>query len=184
MSKIGYFLATMIIFISCDSGNQTRTYKLSKQNFKKKIPIINEEQGRNGDLTWTKPASWTPSEGSSMRLASFSVPYKGGTGDLSVIQLGGEGGGLESNVNRWRRQLSMETISLEAIKKDINIQIGKLGEYSLIKIINDKTNDAFVCAIVPFSEQTLFVKLSMKANYLTDIEGDFVKFCSSLNISN
>ena len=50
------------------------------------------EESNTGTLVWTKPASWISSEGSSMRIASFSVPYKGGVGDLSVIQLSGEGG--------------------------------------------------------------------------------------------
>jgi hypothetical protein len=170
--------------MSCDSSNHTRTYKLPKQNHEQKSSIVNEKQDGNGDLKWEKPASWTSSEGSSMRIASFSVPYKGGEGDLSVIQLSGEGGGLESNVNRWRRQLNMTPISLEEIEKNINVQSGTLGKYNLIKIVNDQTNKAFMCAIVPVQNQTLFIKLSMNANYLQDIEEDFISFCSSLNSSN
>ena len=137
LSKIIYILSAIIILMSCDKDGQVRTYKLPKENHEHKLPIVNEKQNGHGDLTWEKPASWNYSEGSSMRIASFSVPYKVGEGDLSVIQLSGDGGGLESNVNRWRRQLNMAPISIEEIEKNINIQIGRLGEYSLIKIIND-----------------------------------------------
>ena len=182
--KFIYFLSITIILMSCDSNSHIRIYKLPKQDIKQKISIIKKQQDGNGNLTWEKPVSWNSSEGSSMRIASFSVPYKGGEGDLSVIQLGGEGGGLISNVNRWRRQLSMDPISIEEVEKNINTQRGKLGKYSLIKIINDQTNSAFMCAILPIKNQSLFIKLSMKANYLSDIEGDFIKFCSSINFSN
>ena len=111
------------------------------------------------------------------------VPYKEGEGDLSVVLLGNDGGGLESNVNRWRHQLNMGNISLEEIENNISTQTGKLGDYSLIKIVNEKTNGAFICAILPIQGQTLFVKLSIKANYLPNIEGDFIKFCPSLNLA-
>ena len=183
-NNILYFISIMIMCISCDSGSHVRTYNLPKQNIEEKLQSIKIEESNTGTLVWTKPASWISSEGSSMRIASFSVPYKGGVGDLSVIQLSGEGGGLESNVNRWRRQLNMTPISLEEIEKNINVQSGTLGKYSIIKIVNDQTNKAFICAIVPVRNQTLFIKLSMNANYLQDIEEDFISFCSSLNSSN
>ena len=135
-NKIIYFATIIVMCISCDSSSHVRTYKLPKQNIEQKLPKLSKEQGNNAEITWTKPASWIPSEGSPMRLASFSVPYKGGEGDLSLIQLDGEGGGLQLNINRWRGQLSMDPISLEEIENNITVQNGKLGEYSLIKIRN------------------------------------------------
>lgn len=175
------FCIILIMSLACESNIHTRNYKLPKFDAQDKVEVNNN---KSPVLKWEKPKTWIPSSGSSMRLISFSIPFEGGEGDLSVIQLGGDGGGLKSNVNRWRGQLKMNTITIEEIKKNIIVHKGKLGAYSLIKIINDKTNNAFICAIFPVLDQTLFVKLSIKANYLSNIEEEFIEFCSSLDFSN
>ena len=102
--------------LSCDSSNHTRTYNLPKVDF---VPQGIKKTTEEAELIWEKPDSWISSKGSSMRLASFSIPYSGGAGDLSVIQLGGMGGGIESNVNRWRQQLDLESQSKIEIEKNI-----------------------------------------------------------------
>ena len=119
-----------------------------------------------------------------MRLASFVIPYSGGTGDLSVIQLGGDGGGLKSNVNRWRGQLNLEPMSLIEIEKDIVKEEGQLNIFSTIQIINQEIDSAFFCAIIPSGNYTIFVKLSLEPIGIIEIKDDFVTFCSSLNFSN
>ena len=119
-----------------------------------------------------------------MRLASFAIPYSGGTGDLSVIQLGGDGGGLKSNVNRWRGQLNLEPMSLIEIEKDIVKEEGQLNIFSIIQIINQEMDSAFLCAIIPTGNYTIFVKLSLKPIGIIAIKDDFIIFCSSLNFSN
>ena len=113
------FFSLAIMFLSCDDSNYIRTYYLPKEKINKINPqTIKKRTGTSG-LIWEKPDSWIPSEGSSMRLASFAIPYSGGTGDLSVIQLSGTGGGIESNVNRWRQQLDLESHSLIRIENYI-----------------------------------------------------------------
>ena len=104
-------------------------------------------------------------------------------GDLSVIQLGGTGGGFEANVNRWRRQLNLEPQSLSEIEKEIIENKGGMGLYSVIGIINEDLGSAFLCAILPAGNQTLFVKLSANPKGVSEIETDFISFCSSLIIS-
>ena len=119
-----------------------------------------------------------------MRIASFAIPYSGGTGDLSVIQLSGTGGGIESNVNRWRQQLDLESQSLIEIENNITNRQGLLGEYSSLQIINQKIDSAFLCAVIPTKNHTIFVKLSLQPNGINEVEDDFISFCSSLNFPN
>ena len=119
-----------------------------------------------------------------MRLASFSVPYSGGSGDLSVIKLAGTGGGLESNVNRWRRQLKLESLSLVEIEKNIIKKEGSLGPYSIKQIINEKMASGFLCAIIPTGSYTIFVKLSLRPMGIIEVKDDFITFCSSVNSPN
>ena len=183
IKKITFFCLVLII-LSCDGGKHTRTYYLPKVQANNLTPLdVKRETGPSG-LIWEKPDSWIPSEGSSMRLASFAIPYSGGSGDLSVIQLSGNGGGIESNVNRWRRQLDLESQSWIEIEKNILSREGILGLYSVLQIINQKIDSAFLCAIIPTENHTIFVKLSLRPVGITEVEDDFILFCTSLNIPN
>ena len=175
------YLWLFLFSLSCTFNENTRTYQLAKTN--KSVTTIKKQSNkdRSTKLIWEKPDSWIPSDGSSIRLASFTVPYSGGSGDLSVIKLGGTGGGLELNVNRWRNQMSLEPQSLMEIEKDIISKAGLLGLYSIIQIINVKIDSAFLCAIIPAGNHTIFVKLSLRSIGIDNIKDDFIIFCSSLN---
>ena len=60
---------------------------------------------------------------------------------------------------------------------------GRLGFYNVIRITNEELGSAFLCAILPAGNQTLFVKLSADPKGVREIETDFISFCSSLTIS-
>ena len=179
MSIKPYFLiCTIIILQSCGKDNHTRTYHLPKSEVPPKTQPVNSPKS---GISWEIPEIWVISSGSSMRLASFDVPYRGGMGDLSVIQLAGTGGGLMPNINRWRRQLNLEPQSLHEIEKDMIEKKGKLGKYKMIRIVNFQNNSAFLVAIIPVENQTLFVKLSADPSGIQEVESDFIFFCSSIH---
>ena len=179
------FYGIILFSFSCNTGDNIRTYKLAKSDTPT-VSSTNQKQdvSVSEELIWDMPSTWIPSSGSSMRLASFSVPYLNDFGDLSVIKLGGRGGGLESNINRWRRQLSLGPISLVEIEKDIINKDGELGSYQIVKIVNQSIDSAFLCAIIPIDEYTIFVKLALKPKGISKVEDDFFYFCSSINIPN
>lgn len=60
----------------------------------------------------TAPDGWTPSEGSAMRAASFSVAGPDNTtADVSVVPIPGDSGSNLENVNRWRNQLKLAPLT-------------------------------------------------------------------------
>ena len=173
------FLVLMVL--SCDTNNHIRIYNLPKPKANNFPSTHLKKDTGLSELIWEKPDLWMPSEGSAMRLASFAVPYSGGSGDLSVIKLSGSGGGIESNVNRWRRQLNLDSQALVEMENNILTIEGKLGIYSILKIINQKMDSAFLCAIIPTENHTIFVKLSLNPVGILEVEDDFIAFCSSLD---
>ena len=178
------FSILILVFLqSCGQDNHIRTYRIAKTKEPNTAPRVEAHKKKFTGFSWEKPESWIPSSGSSMRLASFDVPYSDGMGDLSVIQLGGAGGGFEANVNRWRKQLNLEPQTLSEIEKEMIENKGGLGLYNVIEIINEELGSAFLCAILPAGNQTLFVKLSANPKGVREIETDFISFCSSLIIS-
>ena len=177
--KLLFLIYTIVILQSCGIDNHIRIYRLPKSEIP---PKIKSEHNPKAGINWEKPNMWMPSSGSSMRLVSFEVPYSGGSGDLSVIQLAGTGGGLKPNINRWRKQINLEPQSLPEIEKDVIKKKGKLGKYKMIRIVNFQNNSAFLVAIIPIENQTLFVKLSADPLGIQEAESDFIFFCSSIHI--
>ncbi len=60
-----------------------------------------------GGIEWKVPAGWTAGSGSSMRVATYTIPAAKGAdaGECAVFFFGaGQGGSVDANVERWSRQ--------------------------------------------------------------------------------
>ena len=172
-----------IVFLSCDSGEHLRTYRLPKINM---IPDKQDAvTNRNGKLklSWEKPESWIEKSGHAMRLVSFNVPFSNGIGDLSMTTFEGSSGGVEANVNRWRQQIGLEPLNVSEIKQSSVSRDGKLGKFELFKLVNEKNPDsAILSAMFHLETSTLFVKLAIDSNGIEETENDFITFCKSIHL--
>jgi len=67
---------------------------------------------KKGDppVTWTVPEGWHREAGAGLRFASFRFGSEEHPLDLSVTPLGREAGSMLDNVNRWRKELSLQPI--------------------------------------------------------------------------
>ena len=103
---------------------------------------------------WTVPENWEPQPPpNSMVMASFSA----GGADATVSALGGSGGGLLINVNRWRGQIGLSPIGedgLPAITAPLDLN-GKSG--TLVRM--EGPEKGILVAIVAEGGQTWFFKL-------------------------
>ena len=175
----------IFIFISCFIGcdNNIKTYQIPKDDIQKTLNKISTITS-SSNFSWEKPESWMKSEGSQMRLASYKVPYSGYLGDLSVIVLSGDGGGVGANVNRWRGQLDLPTQDEELILTYAEKRKNDLGNYHVFRIINNSNeNIAFICSIIPLHSSIIFIKLSIDKVVLKDVESDFIIFCDSFKLA-
>lgn len=127
----------------------------------------------------TPPAGWTPSEGSSMRAASFSIAGPdGSTADVSVVPIPGDSGSVLDNVNRWRAQLKLAPLS-SADDPDLGkTAVGPGGEVfvshmtSTEPILNGK-KAAMGTAILKRPGMTWFFKITGEASL---VEANLEKF--------
>tara|TARA_B100001540_G_C15786137_1_gene633304 strand:- start:1125 stop:1676 length:552 start_codon:yes stop_codon:yes gene_type:complete len=173
----------LILFISCKSDNNPRTYRLSKDPVENTI-IDKQPIKQKNDFTWDVPNNWIVKENDSFSLASYQIPFKSYLADLSITKFTGDAGGPVANVNRWRRQLGLEPHSMQQINKSSMIGSSSLGNFSSYKLINEETDQAFLCSILPYEGSTIFIKL--KSNIATTIllEKIFLDFCSSFRGEN
>ena len=111
-----FIFYVLSIFVSCDSENHIRTYRLPKPDNKLNIDESEANQFNKFDIGWEKPIQWKEVAGHSMRLASFIAPFSSGEGDVSVTTFAGKSGGIGPNVNRWLGQIGLPNISDSEIK--------------------------------------------------------------------
>jgi hypothetical protein len=134
-----------------------------------------------GSLTWTVPDGWEARPPSSMRLASFSIPTEAGPADCSVVVLSGSGGGLAANVNRWRGQVGLPSLPEDEVVATGKTVDGALGTFRTFRVENEGSPEAaFLVAVIPVGDRTVFVKLQAALPYLTGLESGFLAFCRSL----
>ena len=180
MQLVSLLLSSIILF-SCNKDNHVRTYKLPKINAD---IFSSSETSESTSLSfkWIVPDSWEMGKKSSMRLASYNAPYNGEYADISITNFSGDGGGLLANVNRWRRQLNLEPQNLDEINDLIIYKSSGLGDYKLLKIVNNENIDfAFLCAIMQIEQSTIFVKMKASLKGINILQEEFITFCSSFN---
>lgn len=133
----------------------------------------------------TPPDGWTPSEGSSMRAASFSIAGPDGTSaDVSVVPIPGDSGSVLDNVNRWRSQLQLAPLASAddpALGKKSESPAGEIFTSHMTStepILNGK-KAAIASAILKRPGMTWFFKINGEASLVQSNLGKFDSFVRS-----
>ncbi len=136
-------------------------------------------------VTVTAPEGWEKSEGSAMRVASFSITGEdGSTADVSVIPLPGEAGSVQDNVNRWRNQLGLPPIA-DAEDPALGTVIdGPSGEFFLSHMTGtepgtDGKKSSISAAILAKPETNWFFKITGEAGLVEANREKFEEFVRS-----
>lgn len=185
LRKVSLF-SIIIFLVGCDNSRHIQYYRTPKKNFGVETIQNNNIQTKVlNNLVWELPKNWIPSNGHSMRLASFDVPFSNGVGDLSIVSLSGISGGLLANVNRWRAQIKLEPISENEILSVSKAGESKMGAFRIFKMVNKSSEEkAILAAVLPTGEKTFFIKLTSSQQGLYELELVFEKFCSSIGMVN
>ena len=132
---------------------------------------------------WTVPESWTATTpSSSMLLAAFEVKNPtAGPANVTVSSLGGGGGGLVANINRWRGQIGLSSIGPD----DLSSITSKLDLNGLEATLVDMASDEqrIVAAIVPVGSQTWFYKMMGSPQTIENEIQAFTQFVQSVKYS-
>ena len=182
MGRPYLIFSIILLLISCDNNKEPRQYRLAKDPLENtvidKLPVKEKN-----NFTWDTPGNWITKENNSFSLASYEIPYQNDSADLSITKFSGDAGGVLANVNRWRRQLNLEPQTLEEIKAASIMGSSMIGNFFVYKIINEKQNQAFLCAILPYIDSTIFIKLNSSIITANALEKKFLDFCSSFKSS-
>lgn len=140
---------------------------------------------REGQPVWTVPAGWKEVSGGQFLVAKFLITGEGGSqAAVNVSQSAGDGGGLASNVNRWRGQLGLSQLGeSEAAKSGKTLKVNG-GEATLVEMSGTDARTGqpakVIGAILLRSGQSWFYKLMGDAKLVDANREVFTKFVTTV----
>jgi len=110
------------------------------------------EEASTPSVEWKPPATWSIDQNASSMLMAAYVTELGAR--ITLTALGGDGGGLLNNVNRWRGQLGLE--SKQSVDElNLQIQDGTV----VVDLVSLDGLNRIVVGIISLDSKTLFFKL-------------------------
>lgn len=141
---------------------------------------------QGGGLSWTTPEGWIRGAEKQMRLATL-IPEAHPEVECSVMILGGDGGGIGPNINRWRGQVGLPPLSDAEIAQlprlDVAGQSAPMveatGHYTGMGDVSED-GSTLLGVVCPLGGETLFVKMVGPQQLVLGEKDRFVAFCESM----
>ena len=126
------------------------------------------------EFKWKVPAGWQTLPAGQMQVAKFAVPARDGAkAEVFVSVFPSDTGGALANVNRWRRQLSLEPVDEAGLKALVTPLDGASGAI-LVDLKSDPK--ALLGAIIPREGRWWFYKLLGDTPAVTAEREAFIRF--------
>jgi hypothetical protein len=136
-------------------------------------------------LAWVPPGHWEARTSSAMRKGSYAIPGEGGvTGDFAITAFPGDVGGEVANVNRWRGQIQLPSISEEEVAGSITRLEHNGLEFAVVDIASTGATPTRVLgAWVPYQGSTWFFKLTGPDALVAKEKAAFLEFLQTVKPS-
>jgi hypothetical protein len=145
---------------------------------------LSANEGSSEMPKWNAPSNWEEKTPGPMILKSFSVVGDhGAAATVTINVLGGEGGGVLANVNRWRGQLGLPPVTSEDLPKMIQSLDTAAGKAMLVDLSgSDKAGQParLIVAKVSHGGGTWFYKIMGVAPTVAQEKGKFVQFVQTV----
>ncbi len=139
--------------------------------------------GGSGSVGWLAPTDWKAEKASQFLTAAYALPNGG---RVTVSKLGGDGGGLAANINRWRGQVGLKPLA----DKDVIGQPLKIADsqeemllFNLTSANSAPDAEGILAGVLPLKTETWYFKFSGPVGVLKKSEGVFAEFLRSVRIA-
>ncbi len=116
---------------------------------------------------WEVPDSWNQGPVSQLRVASFLVNDTGGqTAEITITTFPGDVGGILLNINRWRRQIGLDSIPSDEVSNYLTEVDFSGNRFNLIDLHNENKSQgklhpqSSLIAVLSHQDNTWFFKIS------------------------
>lgn len=142
--------------------------------------------GTSGGFSFVAPPGWHQTEPRTMREVNFAIAHSADT-ECYITRLGGDGGGLLPNLNRWRSQFGEGPLSSDELAALERVTM--LGqEVAVLEVGGDftgmdgkpRTNQGMLGVAWIGAGESLFVKLVGAKDVVHAERANFIAFVQSL----
>lgn len=183
-------LPTLLLCLALCSckDEEIRTYRVAVEP-EAEAPVKQDTGGHDhaahsDSVTWRALPGWTAEEAGKFLTAAYAVPE---LGRLTVSKLGGDGGGLAANVNRWRGQVNMQPLPEDEVRGQPMPVTGSDREMLLFNLNPDEAPadaEGIFAAVLPLGSETWYFKLTGPSAKLRENGGTvFMDFLSDVRIA-
>ncbi len=180
---------TLLPLIFCSCGDEKiRTYKVATDEPSDVSPENIEEAphdhaAHSNSVVWQAPADWELEATGQFLTAAYGLP---GGGRVTVSKLGGDGGGLAANVNRWRGQVGMKPVSEEELG-GLPVEVPGSGKQMLLYNLAPENlaadADGILAAVLPLDSETWYFKFTAPTEILREKGGVFMDFLRTVRLA-
>jgi hypothetical protein len=139
-------------------------------------------------VTWKLPAGWQERPAGTMRVGYFVIAGPDDQqAEVTIIPLTGTGGGDLDNVNRWRAQVGLGTVTAEELSKlAVQVPIGPFEGrmYDLSGEGYEAKRVRTLAAILRHAGTAWFFKMTGNAQLVGDQKGAFTEFLRTLSFGS
>lgn len=136
-------------------------------------------------FTFTKPNDWEELPANAVAGIHRDAVFRVGKGErfahTTVLRLGGDGGGSLQNVNRWRRELGLESTTEEQLRRDLRSRDTAAGRMNSVELTGRVQNEERVTlgAWIAHGGQTWFITMKGPADVVRAQKSAFESFVQS-----
>lgn len=181
------FALLPFVFASC-GDEEIRTYKVATDTPADIATATAEEAphdhaAQSDNVTWQAQPGWEQEGASQFLTAGYKLPDGG---RVTVSRLGGDGGGLAANVNRWRGQVGMKPVPEEELGGHPVTVPGSEREMLLYNLSPESLAadaDGILAAVLPLESETWYFKFTAPTAVLKEKGGVFMDFLRTIRIA-
>lgn len=132
---------------------------------------------------WTSPAHWKSQAPGAMQAAKFGIGEGKAKAEVTAVFLGGTGGGLKANLDRWRGQISLAPTAANEVDQQAK-PFDMLGAGArIVELTGTTAADGdpagMIVLVVPSGGGTWFYKLMGEPSVVAKEKDAFVAFVKS-----
>ena len=176
-----YLALLLFIIVGCNDGSEPVTYTEPVPE-PPQMMTGHDHAAEEKQLTWTLPAGWAESRTSGMTLSRITAPEIPG-GSITLSRLGGTGGGMNPNIQRWAGQLGLPRLSdtdLEAVKIALKHgeAKGTLIDFNALPSVKETT---MIVCILEYPDFTVYLKATGNSDPVPEFSDKLISLAQSIS---
>ncbi len=147
------------------------------------LPGMTEAASAVGTPEWSVPTEWNELAPTAIRKGNFTAGETDRPVEITVTVFPGDVGGLEANVNRWRRQVGLGPLApeeMEEVTRPIVVD-GEEATFVDIAFPDAPQAEGILGAVIPRGERTWFVKAKGPSGTLNEQRPQLEAFLDSIS---